>query len=180
MFSEVGLYAGIAATDWSWSPLWFDFDNDGLKDLFVSNGIPRRMNDIDFINFISNQEIQEKMRSPNQEQKDLDLIDRSPQIKIPNRFFKNNGEMSFTDLGNRIGNEKSTYSNGAVYADFDNDGDLDVVVNNIDEPAMLYENKSADNKSKAFVEIKLKGSAQNINAIRIQNNRIYKRWNPHL
>ncbi|HTB25650.1 MAG TPA: VCBS repeat-containing protein [Puia sp.] len=165
MFSEVGLYAGVAATDWSWSPLWFDFDNDGLKDLFVSNGIPRRMNDIDFIDFISNQEIQEKMRSPNKEQKDLDLIDRSPQIKIPNRFFKNNGEMSFTDLGDRIGNEKSTYSNGAVYADFDNDGDLDVVVNNIDEPAMLYENKSADNKSKAFVEIKLKGPAQNINAV---------------
>lgn len=165
MFSEVGLYAGVAATDWSWSPLWFDFDNDGLKDLFVSNGIPRRMNDIDFIDFISNQEIQEKMRSPNKEQKDLDLIDRSPQIKIPNRFFKNNGEMSFTDMGNEIGNEKSTYSNGAVYADFDNDGDLDVVVNNIDEPAMLYENKSADNKSKAFVEIKLKGSAQNINAV---------------
>ena len=124
MFSEVGLYAGVAATDWSWSPLWFDFDNDGLKDLFISNGIPRRMNDIDFIDFISNQEIQEKMRSPNKEQKDLDLIDRSPQIKIPNRFFKNNGEMHFTDLGNEIGNEKSTYSNGAVYADFDNDGDL--------------------------------------------------------
>jgi enediyne biosynthesis protein E4 len=165
MFSEVGLYAGVAATDWSWSPLWFDFDNDGLKDLFVSNGIPRRMNDIDFINFISNQEIQEKMRSPNQDQKDLNLIDRSPQIKIPNRFFKNNGEMSFTDLGNRIGNEKSTYSNGAVYADFDNDGDLDVVVNNIDDPAMLYENKSDDNKSKAFVEIKLKGPDKNINAI---------------
>jgi enediyne biosynthesis protein E4 len=165
MFSEVGLYAGVAATDWSWSPLWFDFDNDGLKDLFISNGIPRRMNDIDFINFISNQEIQEKMRSPNKEQKDLDLIDRSPQIKIPNRFFKNSGDMQFTDLGNEIGNDKSTFSNGAVYADFDNDGDLDVVVNNIDEPAMLYQNKTADNKNKAFVEIKLKGSSQNINAL---------------
>ncbi len=165
MFSEVGLYAGVAATDWSWSPLWFDFDNDGLKDLFVSNGIPRRMNDIDFINFISNQEIQEKMRSPNQDQKDLDLIDRSPQIKIPNKFFKNIGDIKFADLGDQIGNDKSTFSNGAVYADFDNDGDLDVVVNNIDEPAMLYENKCADRKDKAYVEIKLKGSDQNINAI---------------
>jgi enediyne biosynthesis protein E4 len=165
MFSEIGLYAGVAATDWSWSPLWFDFDNDGLKDLFISNGIPRRMNDIDFINFISNQEIQEKMRSPNSDQKDLDLIDRSPQIKIPNKFFKNSNEMQFTDLGNQIGNDKNTYSNGAVYADFDNDGDLDVVVNNIDDPAMLYENKSADNKSRAFVEIKLKGPSQNINAL---------------
>ena len=165
MFSEIGLYAGVAATDWSWSPLWFDFDNDGVKDLFISNGIPRRMNDIDFINFISNQEIQEKMRSPNSDQKDLDLIDRSPQIKIPNKFFKNSNEMQFTDLGKQIGNDKNTYSNGAVYADFDNDGDLDVVVNNIDDAAMLYENKSADNKASAFVEIKLKGSPQNINAL---------------
>ncbi len=165
MFSEVGLYAGIAATDWSWSPLWFDFDNDGLKDLFVSNGIPRRMNDIDFINFISNQEIQEKMLSPNRDLKDLDLIDKSPIIKIPNKFFKNAGNIKFTDLGDQIANDKSTFSNGAVYADFDNDGDLDVVVNNIDEPAMLYENKSADKKDKAYVEIKLKGSVQNINAI---------------
>jgi enediyne biosynthesis protein E4 len=165
MFSEIGLYAGVAATDWSWSPLWFDFDNDGVKDLFISNGIPRRMNDIDFINFISNQEIQEKMRSPDGDQKDLDLIDRSPQIKIPNKFFKNSSDMQFTDLGSQIEGDKSTYSNGAVYADFDNDGDLDVVVNNIDEPAILYENKSADNKSKAFVEIKLKGSYQNINAL---------------
>ncbi len=165
MFSEIGLYAGVAATDWSWSPLWFDFDNDGVKDLFISNGIPRRMNDIDFINFISNQEIQEKMRSPNSDQKDLDLIDRSPQIKIPNKFFKNHSDMQFTDLGDQIGDDKPTYSNGAVYADFDNDGDLDVVVNNIDDPVMLYENKSADNKSKAFVEIRLKGSPQNINAL---------------
>lgn len=165
MFSEIGLYAGVAATDWSWSPLWFDFDNDGVKDLFISNGIPRRMNDIDFINFISNQEIQEKMRSPNSDQKDLDLIDRSPQIKIPNKFFKNSDDMQFTDLGDQIGDDKPTYSNGAVYADLDNDGDLDVVVNNIDEAAMLYENKSADNKNKAFVEIKLKGPAQNINAL---------------
>jgi enediyne biosynthesis protein E4 len=165
MFSEIGLYAGVAATDWSWSPLWFDFDNDGVKDLFISNGIPRRMNDIDFINFISNQEIQEKMRSPNSDQKDLDLIDRSPQIKIPNKFFKNSSEMQFTDLGNQIGNDKNTYSNGAAYADFDNDGDLDVVVNNIDDAAMLYENKSADNKTSAYVEIKLRGPSQNINAL---------------
>ena len=165
MFSEIGLYAGVAATDWSWSPLWFDFDNDGVKDFFISNGIPRRMNDIDFINFISNQEIQEKMRSPNSEQKDIDLMTRSPQIKIPNKFFKNSNEMQFTDLGKQIENDKNTYSNGAVYADFDNDGDLDVVVNNIDDAAMLYENKSADNKTRAFVEIKLKGPSQNINAL---------------
>jgi enediyne biosynthesis protein E4 len=165
MFSEVGLYADVAATDWSWSPLWFDFDNDGLKDLFISNGIPKRMNDIDNINFISNEEIQKSMRSENPDQKDLDLIEKFPQIKIPNKFFKNDGNLQFTDLANQIGNAKQAYSNGAVYADFDNDGDLDVVVNNIDEPALLYENKANDKKDKAFVEIKLKGSDQNINAL---------------
>ena len=83
MFSEVGLYAGVAATDWSWSPLWFDFDNDGLKDLFISNGIPRRLNDIDYINFLSNQELQQKLQTENANPEDLDLIDKSPQIKIP-------------------------------------------------------------------------------------------------
>jgi hypothetical protein len=165
MFSEVALFAGIAATDWSWSPLWFDFDNDGLKDLFISNGIPGRLNDIDFINFVSNRELQDKMQTDGSSHEDLDLIARSPQIKIPSKFFKNNGNLQFTDLGDRIGNAKPAFSNGAVVADLDNDGDLDLVVNNIDQPAMLYENKSNDKKDHPFVEIKLKGPAQNINAL---------------
>jgi enediyne biosynthesis protein E4 len=165
LFSEVGLYAGIAATDWSWSPLWFDFDNDGLKDLFISSGIPRRLNDIDYINFLSNRELQEKMQSGSQDQQDLDIIEKSPQIKIPSKFFQNNGDLQFTDLHDRIGNVKSAYSDGAIYADLDNDGDLDIVVNNIDEPAMLYANRNNDKKDKPFTEIKLKGAPKNINAI---------------
>ncbi len=164
-FSEIGLYAGVYASDWSWSPLFFDFDNDGTKDLFISNGIPKRLNDIDYINFISNVDLQEKMRSTGLDEKDMNLIDRFPQIKIPNRFFKNGPELQFTDMAPRIGNDRDTYSNGAVYADFDNDGDLDVLVNNIEDPALLYENKSNDKKDKAFVEIKLKGPEKNINAI---------------
>jgi hypothetical protein len=165
MFSEVGLYSGVYATDWSWSPLWFDFDNDGMKDLFVSNGIPKRLNDIDYINFISNQDMQEKLRSDGLNSKDMDLIDKFPKIKIQNKFFRNDGDLKFEDEGSRIGNDQKTYSNGALYADFDNDGDLDVVVNNIDEPALLYKNISNDKKTRPFVEIKLKGSSQNINAI---------------
>jgi len=164
-FSEIGLYAGIYASDWSWSPLFFDFDNDGLKDLFISNGIPKRLNDIDYINFISNVDLQEKMRSTGLEEKDINLIDRFPQIKIPNRFFKNGPELRFTDMSSEIGNDRDTYSNGAVYADFDNDGDLDVLVNNIEDPALLYENKTNDKKDKAFVEISLKGPEKNINAL---------------
>ncbi len=165
-FSEIGLYSGVYASDWSWSPLFFDFDNDGTKDLFISNGIPKRLNDIDYINFISNVDLQEKMKSASGlDSKDMNLIDRFPQIKIPNRFFKNGPELRFTDLSAEIGNNKQTYSNGAVYADFDNDGDLDVLVNNIEDPALLYENKSNDKKDKAFVEIKLKGPEKNVNAL---------------
>jgi hypothetical protein len=164
-FSEIGLYSGIYASDWSWSPLFFDFDNDGTKDLFISNGIPKRLNDIDYINFISNVDLQDKMKSTGLDSKDMNLIDRFPQIKIPNRFFKNSADLRFTDMGDAIENNKQTYSNGAVYADFDNDGDLDVLVNNIEDPALLYENKSNDKKDKSFVEIRLKGPEKNINAL---------------
>ena len=98
LFSEVGLYAGIAATDWSWAPLWMDFDNDGLKDLFISNGIPKRLNDIDYINYISNEEVQEKIRDNKLGENDMTLIEKFPQIKLPNKFYKNEGNLSFTDL----------------------------------------------------------------------------------
>ncbi|MEP6725211.1 MAG: VCBS repeat-containing protein [Bacteroidota bacterium] len=165
MFSEIGLYAGVAATDWSWAPLWVDFDNDGKKDLFISNGIPKRMNDIDYINFISNGEVQQKIRSNSMGEKDMALIDKFPQIKIPNRFFHNTGNLKFDDMADRIEGDLPSFSNGAVYADFDNDGDLDLVVNNIDEPALLYQNKTNSDTSKRSLEIKLTGSASNINAI---------------
>ncbi len=165
MFSEIGLYAGVYATDWSWAPLWMDFDNDGLKDLFISNGIPKRMNDIDFVNYISNDEIQNKIRGNDIGGQDMKLIDNFPQIKIPNKFFSNSGDLTFKDMGNEIEDDVPTFSNGAVYADLDNDGDLDVVVNNIDDPALVYENRSNDKNDKPFLEIKLKGPPKNINAI---------------
>ncbi len=161
MFSEVGLYSGIYATDWSWASLWMDFDNDGLKDLFISNGIPKRMNDMDYVNFISNEEVQQKISSNKMEEKDMALVNTFPEIKIPNKLYKNNGSLSFSDINQQIKNDKPTFSNGAVYADFDNDGDLDIVVNNIDEAAMVYRNTGNDTKEKAFVEITLKGSDKN-------------------
>jgi len=165
MFSEIGLYSGIAATDWSWAPLWLDFDNDGLKDLFISNGIPKRMNDIDYVNFISDQDVQQKIQNEKMDATDATIIDKFPKIKLPNKFFKNTGELIFTDIEQNISNDKSTYSNGAVYADFDNDGDLDIVVNNIDEPVLLYENKNNSLHPKKALEIVLKGNAKNINAV---------------
>src|SRR3954454_20787872 len=117
MFSETGLYSGIAATDWSWAPLWVDFDNDGLKDLFISNGIPKRMNDIDYINFISDQEIQQKIQDNKIKATDATLIDKFPDTKLANKFFSNRGQLQFTDMQQQIGGEKTSYSNGAVYAD---------------------------------------------------------------
>jgi hypothetical protein len=164
-FSETGLYSGIAATDWSWSPLWMDFNNDGLKDLFISNGIPKRMNDIDYINYVSDQEIQDKIKDNKLNEKDEALIKKFPQIKIPNKFFLNKGNMKFEDLQGKIENDVGSYSNGAACADFDNDGDLDVVVNNIDEHALLYQNTSNDKGTRSFFKLKLKGPEKNINAI---------------
>jgi hypothetical protein len=102
MFSEVGLYAGVAATDWSWAPLWMDFDNDGLKDLFITNGIPKRMNDIDYINYISNQEVQKKINEDKVHEADEALVNKFPVIKIPNKFYRNNGQMQFADWGENI------------------------------------------------------------------------------
>jgi hypothetical protein len=164
LFSEAGLYSGVYATDWSWAPLWMDFDNDGLKDLFIANGIPKRLNDIDYINFISNGEVQQRIILNKMGEKDMSLINKFPEIKLPNKFFRNNGNLAFGDIKDEIGGDQATFSNGAVYADFDNDGDLDIVVNNIDEPALLYENKTNSKGTPASIQLKLTGPAKNINA----------------
>jgi enediyne biosynthesis protein E4 len=165
LFSETGQYSGVNATDWSWAALWMDFDNDGKKDLFISNGIPKRMNDIDYINFVSNEDVQEKLRTHSMAEKDMALINKFPEIKIPNQFFTNNGDLKFKDVTDSVEKNKPTFSNGSVYADLDNDGDLDIIVNNINDPVLVYENKSNDKKNKSFASIKLKGSENNINAI---------------
>lgn len=161
VFSEIGFYSGIAATDWSWSPLWIDFDNDGLKDLFISNGIPTRLNDMDYVNFLNNR----KLQTNNIKKEDIEQVKKFPEIKIPNRFFKNSTDLKFEDIADRVGDNPSTFSNGAVYADFDNDGDIDIAVNNINEFAMLYENKTSDGNKHSSVSISLHGSAMNPNAI---------------
>lgn len=165
LFSETGLYSGVAATDWSWAPLWMDFDNDGRKDLFISNGIPKRMNDIDYINFVSNDEVQQKIQNNHMEDKDLSLIEKFPQIKLPNRFFENTGDLSFSDMGDQVEANEPSFSNGAVYADLDNDGDLDIVVNNLNAPVLLYENHTANTFAKSSVRFHFKGTPENINAI---------------
>ncbi|MFX8883339.1 hypothetical protein ABTM86_19115, partial [Acinetobacter baumannii] len=92
------------------APLWMDFDNDGLKDLFVSNGIPKRMNDMDYVNFISNTEIQQELKNNTTNERALGLADKFPEIKIPNKFYRNKGNMQFEDKANAIANDQPTFS----------------------------------------------------------------------
>jgi len=164
-FSEVGIYAGVHATDWSWAPLWVDFDNDGYKDLFISNGIPRRLNDIDYVNFISDDAIQSKIRTGEMSEKEMKVIDKFPQLKLKNKFFRNTGEARFADMSGSIKNDQPTFSNGAVYADLDNDGDLDIVVNNIDEAPLVYKNVHKPLPLEKQLTLKLQGLKGNLQAI---------------
>lgn len=165
-FREIGQFAGIHATDWSWAALFMDFDNDGRRDLFVSNGIPKRMNDIDYISYVSGEEMQRKLRENAVEDKDLALIKKFPEIKIPNRFFKNNGSLGFDDVSELVADNPNTFSNGSVYADLDNDGDLDLVVNNIDDPVIVYRNNTnTGDRTSSYLSVDVQGPAHNPDAI---------------
>lgn len=167
-FSEIGMYAGVHATDWSWASLFFDFDNDGMKDLFVTNGIPARMNDIDYVNFRANNENHRwKTQGNRMEPEDLEIVKMIPEIRLPNRFFLNSGDLRFKDVTSEIKNNPRTFSNGAAYVDIDGDGDLDVVTNNINDEATIYKNLASDRKepSKNFIALKLIGPPKNRDAI---------------
>ncbi|MFZ2900992.1 MAG: VCBS repeat-containing protein [Saprospiraceae bacterium] len=159
-FSELGRYAGIFATDWSWSPLIFDMDLDGVRDIFISNGIPKRMNDMDYVDFEATNDIKYKIQFDQLEDKDMEVINRIPEIKILNKFFLGTPALQFQDAGSRVKNDRVSYSNSAAYADLDNDGDLDILTNNIDDPAFLYENLAKDPGSKSL-KIYLEGDGKN-------------------
>lgn len=161
MFAEAGRRAGVHATDWSWAPLWMDFDNDGRKDLFISNGIPKRLNDIDYVNYVSNDEVQQRINASTVSKQELAAVDNFPEIKLPNKFFRNKGDVLFEDMGAAIEGEVPTFSNGSVYADLDNDGDQDVVVNNIQDAVLVYQNHSNDAGSKPYLQLQLRGTAAN-------------------
>jgi hypothetical protein len=158
-FSEIGLFSGVHASDWSWATLLFDFDNDGFNDIFISNGIRKRMNDMDYISYASNDEIQAKINRKEFDESDESLVNLLPEIKIPNKFYRNNSDLTFTEWRDEVDGNPDSFSNGAIYADLDNDGDLDIVTNNINALAFVYENLTnelkPENKS---VAIKLIGS----------------------
>ena len=157
-FSNISRLSGISSTDWSWGPLLADFDNDGWKDLFISNGTRREINNKDFFNEIS--------LRPMSNDSLLYYTNQIPSEAISNFAFKNNKDLTFSDVSVDWGLDDKNFSNGATYADLDNDGDLEIIVNNVDQEAQIYKNNSNNN----FVRVKLKGDGGNIFGI---DSRVY-------
>ena len=162
-FGEIGLLAGVAATDWSWAPLFADLDNDGRKDLFVTNGIVRRPNDLDFVDYASQPSVAEQMSEI--DEGDLSIRERLPPGRAPNFAFRNEGALTFSDSAAAWGLDRTGVSNGAAYADLDNDGSLDLVVNNIGAPASIYENRADSLRDNHFLSIRLAGGPGNTHGI---------------
>uniref|UniRef100_UPI0025BAC264 VCBS repeat-containing protein n=1 Tax=Cecembia sp. TaxID=1898110 RepID=UPI0025BAC264 len=161
-FSEIGLLTQTYATDWSWSPLIFDMDNDGYKDIHVTNGIVKRPNDLDFIQYsqtpssgLSEKEVQQRQ------------IEMLPSMKLANFTFRNKGELVFEQVGGVWGLDQLSYSNGSAYADLDNDGDLDLVINNTDQQAFIYRNNS-EKLGHQFIQFELAGDKANLFGIGAQ------------
>lgn len=165
-FSEIGQLAGIYKTDWSWAPLLADFDNDQYQDIFITNGFGKDVTDLDFVKFRST--VVTEVKNERQRRKILlDSLAGRPGIKVANYAYHNNGNLTFTNVSERWGFGEPTYSNGAAYADFDNDGDLDLVVSNIDDVASVYRNKRRERSpsSSNYLTVKLIGSGMNRTAI---------------
>ena len=159
-FSEIGYLAGVFATDWSWSPLFADLDNDGRKDLFVTNGIYRRPNDMDYITFVSNQAVQATLHDTITDS-NLRLLHKMPQVPLANYAFRNEGDLRFKNMAEEWGLAQPGFSNGAAYVDLNNSGNLDLVVNNINAPASIYRNHAREINKNHYLTVQLRGSGAN-------------------
>lgn len=163
-FSDISFLSGVSSTDWSWSALWADYDNDGDKDLMITNGFYRDLGNLDYINY------QARLKSPmgkqdaKREQK-LKAIKDLANIPLQNYLFENNDNLTFTKRTDDWGFKQKGFSNGACYADLDNDGDLDVIINCINEEARVYKNNTTELYKKSFLNIKLKGKAPNVQGV---------------
>lgn len=164
-FSDVGQFAGVYATDWSWSPLLADFDNDGLKDLYITNGYRRDVTNLDYLNYT----VDSVMRNGGLTNKNFKTIDeylkKIPTMPLKNYMFKNKDGMGFQNVGYDWGLGDPSYSNGSAYADLDKDGDLDLIINQLDAQALVYRNKSSERQAANWLQVKLKGDAKNPNGL---------------
>jgi len=162
-FSEIGQIAGISNTDWSWASLFSDFDNDGNKDLFITNGYVKDYTNMDFLKYTADEAI--KTRQQGKGSVVPDYINEMPSIVIPNYIFKNQGNGTFIKKTVDWGLDQKGVSSGAAYADLDNDGDMDLVVNNINEFAGIYKNNSEQLVKNNYLKIKLQGTSKNPSGI---------------
>ncbi len=161
-FSEIGQLAGISNTDWSWAPLFADYDNDGWKDLYITNGYTRDFTNMDFLKYM-NDYVQAKGRLMREDV--LDILQKMPASNVKNYLFKNNGNLTFSNMGNAWGIDTASNSNGAAYADLDNDGDLDLIVNNVNQPAFIFRNEAGANTLNHYLNIKLNGNDKNTDGL---------------
>ena len=162
--SEIGYLAGIAATDWSWAPLFADLDNDGRKDLFITNGIYRRPNDLDYVGYVGNPVVQSALRRGAPED-NAAALKKMPHVPLAKFAFHNNGDLTFTDMASPWGLGQEGFSNGAAYVDLDNSGALDLVVNNINAPASIYRNRSRELNKRSALAVTLRGAGKNTQGV---------------
>lgn len=161
VYSEIGQLAGVSNTDWSWAPLLADYDNDGLKDLFITNGVLHDFTDMDFLKY----KVADARRQQGNNMQLAELVKQMPSLKTSNYMFRNNGDLTFADVTKDWGLHVPSVNNGAVYADLDNDGDLDLAVNGMNEPSTIWENHSNASQPQHYITIALKGKQPNTFAI---------------
>ena len=160
-FSEIGQLAGISNTDWSWAPLFADYDNDGWKDLYITNGYVRDYTNMDFLKYMGDFLLDRRVMRTDL----FELVKKIPTSDVKNYMFKSNGNLTFSNVGKLWGLDTISNSNGAVYADLDNDGDLDLIVNNINKPAFIYRNNADKQNTNHYIELKLEGAGKNTQGI---------------